>query len=174
MKKFLILFLLVISGCVAQREPIQLKSIFNAEQAKKQLEKGNMTLTGEAFLRQRRGTVVTCAGQGVSLIPETEYASERMMHIYGSPYQGYRPAIDATYSSITFIPEEPSYHTYTKNTVCDAQGHFKFTNLKKGKYIIIATVVWETADGNYTSTQGGLLMEQINLTEDSQHVLITR
>lgn len=174
MNKVIILLIMAISGCVYQKEPIRLKSTFDENQAEKLLEKGKMTLTGEAFLRQRGGVVVTCAGQGVTLIPETQYASERMMHIYGSPYQGFRSAADVKYSPITFAADSASYYTYMKKTMCNAQGHFKFTNLKKGKYIITTSVVWDVPNGNYYTTQGGSLMQQISLEEDNQHIILTR
>src|SRR5690606_36651641 len=48
------------------------------------LSNGPNTVTGSASVRQRNGTVVTCAGQTVYLVPATDYARIRVRALYGS------------------------------------------------------------------------------------------
>lgn len=172
MKKLLILFTIIISAC-AHQEPIRLKSNFDANQAKNMLEKGKLTLTGEAFLRRIDGSIVTCAGEKVSLIPETSYALERMFHIYGSTGQGYRSAREFQTSPISFSPNNTDYNVYIKKVMCDSQGHFKFSNLKSGKYIVVAPVTWGPI-GKSIFYEGGNLMQQVDVIEDNQHVILSK
>jgi hypothetical protein len=62
-------------------------------------QEGNNTITGEAFLRQNGGGVVTCAGYDVRLVPNTPYASKRMYVIYGNCNYRWIPSRSATVSS---------------------------------------------------------------------------
>ena len=136
-------------------------------------QKGKMTLTGESFLRRTDGGVVTCAGQAVKLFPVTAYASERMRYIYGGTQQGYRSAMNFQLKPLDFTPDEQMYHVYEKKTFCDAQGHFKFSDMKPGKYYILTDVVWGPLPNRYYY-EGVIIMQQIDLQEDNQHFIFTR
>lgn len=174
MKKVLtILSVLFFINSCAHQEPIKLNSTFDENQAKSMLENGKMTFTGEAFLRRTDGGIVTCAGQEVKLIPETQYAAERIFHIYGAQQKAYSPAIYFITNPTTFTPDESAYYNYSRSSICNSQGHFKFTSLNKGKYIIIARVMWGPLPNRYFP-EGGNLVYHVELTENNQHVVLTK
>lgn len=174
MKKILVVLSVsfFINAC-AYKEPIRINSTFDENQAKSMLENGKMTLMGEAFLRRTDGGIVTCAGQEVELIPETQYAAERIFHVYGSQQKAYKPYSYFIGNQTTFIPDEASYHNFQKLSVCDAQGHFKFTNINKGKYIIIASVLWGPLPNRYYP-EGGILIYRVDPIDNEQHVIMTQ
>ena len=71
-----------IGGC-AQTQ-IVTTSKFDPTEAAYINDKGANTINAQAFLRQRGGAVVTCAGRAARLIPVTIYATERMTNLYGT------------------------------------------------------------------------------------------
>ena len=156
--------LLILSACVAPKNYI-LKSEFDANQAQKQLANGNNTISGEAFLRQSGGGVVTCAGYEVLLVPETPYAQERIGLIYGNTIKGYNPL----YNRITFTPDYPEYYLSQKRKVCSSTGHFEFKNVKDGTYFVVATVLWNVPNAGY---QGGTFMEKITVKDKENYEVI--
>src|SRR3954453_12590831 len=54
------------------------------EQAAKQLEPGDASIKGEAFLRPGTWRSLKAAGERITLIPATPYAEERIRKIFGS------------------------------------------------------------------------------------------
>ena len=79
-------------------------------------EKGNANITGQAFLNQQGGGVVTCAGNYVTLTPVNSYSKERMQLIYGSTTKGYLSDVDQGFIKLT--PEPPSsYYDLAKKTL---------------------------------------------------------
>ena len=132
-----------------------LKTKFNADEAKWIKERGNANIIGQAFLNQKGGTVVTCAGQEVYLTPVNSYSSERMNAIYKSTEKGY---LGYYLSNIVFEPSTPQeYYTLAKKSICDAQGNFKFNNIKADKeYFITTKVTWEVS-----VIEGGYLMLKV-------------
>lgn len=161
MKKiFIILIFIFLIGCVAQQPQIKLLSNFDPSISKKLLEKGNSTIEGSALIRQRGGGVVTCAGQNVSLIPVTEYSTERIAYIYKNLSNGFIP-VGASYPK--FINDDMRFETDgLKNEICDAQGKFIFKNIKAGEYYLTTVIVWEV--GN--NLQGGALMNKVDISEN--------
>ena len=149
-----LLSLFIITGCVPQQQNINLTNTFDVEQAKKALVSGNNTIKGNSFLKQNGGGVVTCAGNGVDLIPNTEYAKERIRNLYNNTERGFRG-----YNAIAFIPDNQDYHTFMKKTTCDSQGNFKFDNVADGDYFITTTVIWTVG----YAPQGGALMQKVSV-----------
>lgn len=156
-KKFFFnsLFLLLLTGCFATT--YEVNSSFDIKAASYVNQKGNSLITGQAFLNQKGGGVVTCAGKNVSLTPVTEFASERMMILYKNLERGYLNYTAA--SMIKISPEAPSeYYSTTRQARCDAQGNFKFKNLPAGKeFYITTTVMW----GVDYIPEGGYLMLKV-------------
>ncbi|MES1927437.1 putative lipoprotein [Salinisphaera sp. T31B1] len=134
-----------------------MNSPFDAEKAQQMLKPGPNTITGSAVIRQSGGGVVTCAGNPVYLVPSTEYATQRIRAIYGNGYKGYVPA--AGYRKIEFIPDEPGYNKYTRQTSCDAQGNFEFTSVADGYFYVTTAITWSV---NYVA-QGGALMQYVDV-----------
>lgn len=147
------LSLFILTGCV-EPQIINLTASFDIEQAKYIQDKGNNTIKGNAFLKQNGGGVVTCAGNGVDLIPITEYAKERIGKIYSNTEKGF-----SQNRGITFNPNSNDYRKYMKNTVCDSQGNFKFENIADGDYFITTVVTWNVG----SMPQGGGLMQKVSL-----------
>lgn len=156
--------LISLAGCQTQQIQITpLVNQFNVSEAQYINVSGNNSIHAQAFLRTNGGSVVTCAGYEVQLIPATKYAGERLSHIYGSGNYANTHRI----SSVKFQNTESDYLKYRKVTTCDAQGSFSFEGLADGNYYVIALVLWKVGNAN----QGGGLMhdffvkggEKINL-----------
>ena len=124
------------------------------------------TLEGSAFLRQRNGVVQSCAGSGVSLIPRTNYADERMGFIYGNLEGGlWVRDISSTGSS----KMEAGYSEDTKETVCDVEGRFSFSEVPSGEWYVVTQVVWETPG---RVTQGGPVMRRVQVKENENTTVV--
>ena len=149
------LFFVLLTGCFTTTYDV--KSSFDIKAASYVNQKGNSLIEGQAFLNQKGGGVVTCAGKNVSLIPVTEFASERMMILYKNIERGYLNYTAATMIKIS--PEAPpEYYSTGRQARCDAQGNFKFKNLPAGKeFYITTTVMWEV---DYIP-EGGYLMLKV-------------
>jgi len=158
MKKLLgiIVMGLLLSGCYATTH--ELKTRFNPKDASWINDKGNAHIKGQAFLNTKGGTVVTCAGNYVSLTPKNTYSSERMRVLYSSIDMGYLESFTFDYMIIT--PSAPvEYNSLSRKTRCDAQGNFKFKNVLANKeYFITTSVIWGLDD---FAKQGGYLMLKV-------------
>ena len=156
---------LALSGClVVKPREVSLVSNYDADQAKKLLQKGSNTIEGSALMRQRNGGVVTCGGFSVSLFPRTAHASERIQHLYGNTTRGVRYW---SAPKINFTPNLPQYLANAKEVICDAQGKFKFRNVADGTFYVTAAVAWEvpsTSPYVQPSQEGGYLMQQVTVS----------
>ncbi len=145
----------MLSSCasIPQTPKHALHSEFNADQARRMLEKGTNTIKGSALMRQRGGGVVTCAGQTVFLIPATAYAVERMHFIYGPQDRGFggKPGQ---------LEDNSLYVELTRRTRCDAQGFFAFDQVADGMFYVMTRINWETG----RSAEGGGLMHRVTLS----------
>ena len=152
---------LLLSSCLVTTKEVT--GTFETNMASWIKEKGNANITGQAFLNQQGGGVVTCAGNYVTLTPVNSYSKERMQLIYGSTTKGYLSDVDQGFIKLT--PEPPSsYYDLAKKTQCDAQGNFKFKNIPANKeYFITTQVEW----GTEWIKEGGWLMLKIK-TEANQ------
>lgn len=151
-KSLLCISFILLSACAKTYE---LHNSFDISKAQIVLEKGDNTIKGEAFMRQRGGGIVTCAGSDVELIPYTEYAGERIRIIYNGLATGFSP----WGNKITFIPDIQDYYHYSKTQTCSANGSFTFNNIKDGNYFITSCVQWWAGD----HPQGGCLMKNITV-----------
>ena len=120
-------------------------------------DRGPNEIRGQAFLRQRGGAVVTCAGSTVNLIPATNYAKERMFIIFGTisgTARGYGQADQA----------DDRYLRDIRSTVCNAQGDFIFDDVADGDYFVTTAITWEVPTGyGYMNTEGGGVMAPVSL-----------
>lgn len=162
MGRFAIALLLgSLAGCVTMKKQLPTYEIdgqFETDLAKSLMTEGPNTIRGGAFMRQRGGGVVTCAGQYVRLIPSTEYARRRMAALYNSGDSGSNQGRE-----FKFVPDWPDYYTYTKVVKCDAQGNFAFEKVADGAFFVVAQITWEVG-GN---TQGGNLMQWVKVSGGS-------
>ena len=122
---------------------------------------GPNSLRGQAFLRQRDGGVVTCAGQRVWLYPEGGHSRERIGNIYGT-------TLMAAQAKARVDDPSAEYLRHTRQTICDAQGNFAFEGIANGRYFVVTSVVWDVGG----LPQGGHVMAPIALTNGESKRLI--
>lgn len=151
MKKILFA-LLMLSGCAAVSEPVKIQAAFNHAEYDLFKRDGSNTIKGQAFLRQRGGGIVTCAGNKVLMFPDTPFFRE----IIKIADNGKKPeAISENWRAVV------------KKSQCDAQGNFEFTNIPPGPWIILADVLWQVQG----STQGGVVTKFITVNSDMKVLL---
>lgn len=117
------------------------------------LANGPNTVTGSASVRQRDGSVVTCAGQPVYLVPATDYARVRVRALYGSDERG--ASLDGR--GYRFEPDPPEYSKLVRQAQCDANGRFRFDRVASGTFFLTAVVRWQEGERR----AGGSLMQQV-------------
>jgi putative lipoprotein len=142
--------------------PIPMRTVaisapFDEQQAQEMLKEGNNTVKGNAFLRQRGGGVVTCAGSEVNLIPATAYAKERITALYGGD-EGLRMAR----RNVRFDPDVPAYRKLLKTATCDARGDFEFENVADGEFYVQTKVSWEV--GSSIFPEGASILQKVSLS----------
>ena len=125
---------LILASCAApnQTKVVSIQAPFDEVQAQDSLKPGNGRIEGSAFMRQQGGGVVTCAGSRVHLIPDRQYARERLAHIYGSAHLYGSSEVTQFQNKgvFGFQPDPPSYKTLQRTTTCDAQGNFVFDKVR--------------------------------------------
>lgn len=151
MKLFMLsLVATALAGCATQKVKVDVP--FDEKQAAALMQPGVNTIKGSALIRQRGGTVVTCAGSDVGLIPATAYARKRMEIIYGSGT--FAPVVP------TFDYTPPAYQQHVRKSTCNAQGFFTFDRVADGEFFVATSVQWEAG---YTM-QGGALMQRVSVS----------
>lgn len=147
--------IILLSGCVMQNKTVELTNEFDRSEVEFIKHDGKNTINGNGFLRQMNGSVVTCAGSAVRLIPVTLYSKERMAHIYNSNDYGFSPFNN----EIQFIPSNSDYNVYERRAQCDSNGRFSFKNVPDGEYFAITVVGWQAPSG----LQGGAIMKRVQV-----------
>jgi hypothetical protein len=156
----------LLAACAPQQQTINLSSTFNSAEAEFILTDGNATITGQGFLRQKGGGVVTCAGAPVHLFPKTKYTNERMRHLYGGTNGGVNYNLTPK-----FTPDSFDYYELARQEQCDAQGHFEFSNVPAGEFYVTTSVNWIVANVR----QGGAIMQPIDVAPGEKvNVLLTQ
>lgn len=167
---------LLISGCVSMPtgKTVLVNGKFDVADATAKMQPGSAKLSGTAFMRQKGGGVVTCAGQEVALFPVTDYATDRLNHIYHSAPRTGSIAYADYYSprhKDNFSPDLPEYRSLMHKTLCDAQGNFEFKNIKYGRYYITTGVIWQVGH----SVNGGAISTQVHInSDDPQRLILSR
>lgn len=126
------------------------------------LNSGRNTVRGQGFLRQRGGTVVTCAGAPVMMMPNTAFFQE-VMRI---GMAGGKP----DFAGVTSV--DPKYRGLLFKSQCDAQGNFTFAGVPDGSWIVATEVTWSA--GRYSS-EGGIVQQTVFVSgNQTAQVLVTR
>lgn len=141
-------------GCVAPQKQVPIQTQFVPKEHDKYAKEGPNMVTGQAFLRQKGGGTVTCAGARAVLFPATPFFKE-MVAITA---QGNAPKYEGN-SSVR------DYAIIARNTRCDAQGNFDFAKVPAGRYLLMSEVVWSV--GN--SRQGGALSREVEVVDGGQN-----
>lgn len=160
---FSIVVTVLLASCQTPKKH-QLVNTFNENEFAKLLEPtGKNTIKGSAFMRKANGEVVTCAGTKIVLFPNVPYSAERVQAIYGSTEQGFYPIGGRP---IEFIPDNPSYSTKGRESICNAQGQFLFENVKDGDYFIHAQIGWMSGYVSYTPQySGGSVFQKVRASK---------
>jgi hypothetical protein len=143
-------------GCAAPTSPFapvfEISASFDAAHARRLLQEGSNSVKGNAFMRQRGGGVVTCAGQAVRLVPATQYARQRFFALYGSNESGSQRG-----QRYRFNPDPPEYYANTREQKCDSQGNFLFERVADGEFFVATQITWQVG----YSAEGGNLMQRV-------------
>lgn len=162
----LVAFILSLSACVARE--IEVVTPFNPLEVAYINRSGPASISGQAFVRQRGGGIVTCAGEAVDLVPAGQFATERITQIYGSSQGGFINALQGV--SQANVP--PEYLSMVRRATCDAQGNFEFRGVANGSYYILTSVLWTV--GNQIIPEGGGLSQRVEIRNgQSQSVILS-
>lgn len=152
-------FATLVSACaLTQRQPVEMRTRFSGPDHEAFLGSGTGSISGQGFLRQRGGGIVTCAGSKVLMFPASPFFAEFVEHFRA----GRRPAAVEQVSG--------TYRSVLKESQCDAQGNFAFSALPTGSWFIVTEVNWAVGDNR----QGGALLRQVYVSSgQSQQVLLS-
>lgn len=135
----------VLAGC-SEVATVPLKTQWKESDYAAYTKVGTGVVKGEAFMRQRGGVVVTCAGSEVLLVPDEGIFSEMVK-------------INESGRKVTPLKEKINT-SVIKATKCDAQGKFTFNQIPAGMWIIQTNVQWETPRHE---AQGSFLTQRFRL-----------
>jgi len=158
-----LLILFVASSAAAfAREPLVLKSRFNAEEVSWVMNSGTATLSGNAYLRLEDGSYRGCGDFHVELLPSAKYADERIYLTYGNNIEGQILMAD---KPPTFTPDAKQYHELNLSAECDENDEFIFHDVPAGEYYLIGFIIWPVGD----ELAGGGVMKRISIAEGKVH-----
>lgn len=158
---FVIIFSILLASCqntVLAPTPaaVPINAAFNPAEAAYIKAKGQGTIEGHAFLRQKTGGTINAAGEIVRLIPATNYARERFAKLYGEAK--FVPASAYPKAQTT----DPRYGEFIRTTKAESTGRFVFDNVAPGTYFISTQVTWQKEGALFP--EGGALYETVTLT----------
>jgi hypothetical protein len=161
--------LLAIPGLLGAQQPehipLTVTSAFSADEVGWVLKPGNATVTGQAFLRLEDGSLKSCAGFNIELLPAGKYANERIQKTYRNNEQG---QILLEENPPKFTPDVPAYHEMLLKGACDQRGEFRFEQVPAGEYYVMAFIIWEDTRSDPGRKTGGGVMKRIRVTPGSQ------
>lgn len=173
MKKLLLVLLAlsVCCGCVIYT----MTYTFDPQLATQMLDDGKYNISGTAFVRQREGSIITCAGLNVKLYPATPYAKERAYLVYRNIDSGF------VWDGFGGVPRQPhsqddrQYLNINKSALCNYNGEFRFKNVKNGEYFIISNIIWTVSKDNQTINNNGSLMLRVTVKDqDVDNVILAK
>lgn len=150
----------MLAGCAVSPKPRL--STFNPEDYEPYVRSGTGRIVGQAFLVTRGGDVKLGAGRQVILNPVTPYSTEHYeRHVLkGEPLE----------------QPDPRVSQYSRETIADGEGRFRFDNLPAGEYYVLCWITWEVATGRYSTYQtGGIAHAKVTVREgETAEVVVTR
>ena len=158
MNKYLLLVLSLVVSCtgnntVQNKEPIKIVNEFSEDEVKWFKSKGDASINGIAKFKSKAGVLQFGDKFRIELMPYCSYTEERLNKIYKNNDSGF---VYIEEGIPKFTPDPKGYHETIK-VMCNSQGEFKFNNLPKGEYYVIAFMLW---DGT-----GGGIMRHLTLEE---------
>ncbi|WP_069299778.1 hypothetical protein [Neptunicoccus sediminis] len=146
---------LILGACVGR--DLEITAKFDPREAAFVKQGGSAHLSGQAFMRQNGGGVVTCAGEEVNLFPATRYATERFAKIYGDVSGG---RINV-FQGVTQKGVPPEYLQYRRIAMCDAEGDFEFNGVAAGTYYVQSRVLWTVPNSYFP--EGGSVAKRVTV-----------
>ena len=98
------------------REPVAITGAFDAEEAAYIHQAGDNAVHGQVLLRPRNGGLLACTGDEMLLVPRTQYAEERIGHLYGSAERA------GANNGLKLGTADPGYKEHMRRSRCDARG----------------------------------------------------
>ena len=150
---------IVVVACVAagcNTVPIELRSPLTEAEVAPYGETGQRFIAGEAFRRLAGGSIVTCAGEDVTLLPAVKVVEEAFA-IWRSGDEIYTDNL-----------EHVDISGSVRWTECDKDGNFVFRDLPPEKYYVMTRVRWSVKG----TLWGGMLSERVDLSSGSAERLI--
>ena len=152
---------LFLSGCV----PTQTTQTENAETSFSDADfapyrgNGPASLEGEAFVKTENGEVRNCSGESVFLAPDTPFDINVITAFYFHVDLAMKKAGEAA--------------PYWRESSCDSQGKFEFTDVPTGTWIAITAVRWGNS-GRVIGGQneGGQLAKKITLRPGKNRIVM--
>ena len=155
-----ILGILAAAGC-GRGSVVELPApIFESRSADYVLADGDSVVWGSAFSRQRGGDLVSCAGNTVYLMPDTEFYNWVLSPVTVTTRGGQFGIGGARYTDREYpvaerLNGEPS--RWVRTTSCDIDGRFEFQGIPRGSYIVATVITWFAAG----SPQGGAVSQSV-------------
>ena len=147
---------------------IQLDHVFVLDEVRWVRDAGRSTVLGQVSLKLRDGTLKSCAGFPVELLPVAKYSSERIRRTYANNESGQVLLED---NPPKFTPDAPEYHEYLLKSSCDAHGAYRFENVPAGDYYVMAFIIWDVPGSNPPAKTGGAVMKRIQVAANSTLVV---
>jgi hypothetical protein len=119
-----------LAGCV--RPEVEKKIAFSEVEHAGWMARGKAEISGEGFLRRADASLARCSGGVVYLVPATPYFQE-WVEVYHS---------GARIANPKGLLE--SHGKAIRKTQCDATGRFTFSDLPKGKWLLVTRIAYET------------------------------
>lgn len=161
MKKYLpLLASLCVLNSAGAADPIPLQSQFNSDEISWVTSPGNSVVSGKASLTLKDGSVKSCAGFNVELLPVAAYSNERINFVYGNNQQGQVLMED---NPPKFTPDVKEYHEMLLKSQCNAEGVFYFKQVPAGDYYVMVFIMWDEPKAEATKTAGGAMMKKIHV-----------
>lgn len=130
-----VIALAALSACVASEREMQLR--YSAADHAAWLAKGTAEIKGEGFIRRPNGFLARCSGGVVQLAPASPYFREWLAIRRGG----------GQVSNAAARLEE--HRAALRQTQCDQQGRFAFSDLPAGKWIVITRISYEAESDNF-------------------------
>lgn len=141
----------LMAGCALSppKPSVELQTKFDTFEHDSYRQDGTGAIAGQGFLRQKGGGVVTCAGNPVLLMPATPFFRE----FIGQLRNGRKVVLNDKL--------DPTYKPIIKQSQCDAQGNFTFSNLSAGTWFVMTEVKWTVG----YRRQGGALLREVSVID---------
>jgi hypothetical protein len=148
------------ASCAKTTPPLRIDTPFEDSIARKLLQPGKNQINGQVRFEMPNGTLVSCVGLEVNLVPATRYAREWVRLFYGldnSQNGSINSAfkLDTKNNEVKFSGAN-QFYAVTRSTTCDEDGEFTFDKVADGEFFVIAKIRWLGRDHEYYDFMYGI------------------